>query len=164
MTQRANASSPGPASRPSSPAWVAWLAPSALVLTLLTGAILHFRPDADPTRRTGSAHTRPATPSHTASAPVPAAPALVITSSKPAEKPIYYPARNTRVAGSERCRDCEFFYSVYDGRGGKIRRSDGYTTRCCTCGTVSTFSDGYAYEIICEADRIRAKLVPRSRE
>jgi Zn finger protein HypA/HybF involved in hydrogenase expression len=64
----------------------------------------------------------------------------------------------TRVPGSTKCQDCEAFYWVADGKGGKVRKSEGYTTECCKCGSRVAFSDGYYYDIVCEGSRISAKM------
>ncbi|WP_420154351.1 hypothetical protein [Siphonobacter sp.] len=64
----------------------------------------------------------------------------------------------TKVKGSEYCLDCESFFLVSDGHGGTQIQTDGYNTRCCKCGSKVAFSDGYYYEILCEGDRITAKM------
>lgn len=64
----------------------------------------------------------------------------------------------TRLPGPAKCRDCESFYWVSDGKGGRIRRSEGYTTECCQCGSRVAFSDGYYYDIVCAEGRISAKM------
>ncbi|MDR6197254.1 hypothetical protein [Siphonobacter sp. SORGH_AS_0500] len=72
--------------------------------------------------------------------------------------PPQFPAKGTKIKGSEHCLDCESLYFVADGKGGKIMQTEGYTTNCCKCGSRVAFQDGYYYDIVCEDDRIKAVM------
>lgn len=131
-----------------------WLAPIVLGLTLLVGVVLHYWPGGKPGGGSGGVAGRDSIAVKS--------PSVVRASDRgrsvPVKKPPTYPARNIKVAGSEFCLDCESYYLVHNGRGGTDRRSEGYTTRCCECGSTVAFSDGYYYDIICEGKQITAKM------
>ncbi|MFT4032231.1 MAG: hypothetical protein QM669_07410 [Siphonobacter sp.] len=75
-----------------------------------------------------------------------------------------YPVAGTKVEGSETCKDCESFFMVHNGKGGNQLQSEGYSTRCCKCGSIVAFSDGYYYDIICDGDQITAKMSKKVEE
>ncbi|MBC8156263.1 MAG: hypothetical protein H7Z72_25535 [Bacteroidetes bacterium] len=130
-----------------------WLAPAVLGLTLLVGVALHYWPAMKPGGGSGSAAG-----GDSVAVKPPSVVRVDRVRSVPAKKALAYPARNSKVAGSEFCLDCESYYLVHNGRGGTDRRSQGYTTRCCQCGSTVAFSDGYYYDIICEGKQITAKM------
>lgn len=65
----------------------------------------------------------------------------------------------TLVAGSEKCRDCDYTFAVHDGKGGRLRRSKANSKKCCPCGSTQQFRDGNRYQIRCENGRMVAKMI-----
>ncbi|WP_247236594.1 hypothetical protein [Telluribacter sp. SYSU D00476] len=69
------------------------------------------------------------------------------------------PRSGVKIENTEECQDCQSYYYVHDGKGGRRREGGNYSTSCCQCGTVKRFSDGYDYSITCDGDRIIAKMI-----